>query len=333
MGFAAYEMAYLLRNLPVNIDDQSKNVLLARERDLAVGILRPYWNVYGYHLADNDAYRSASQHMAFTAMIEARDVDASEQLYISFKQAFPDSDKLRGMAALLSGLMLDVHWPRATALLTLSTNLESRSALMKKNAYERIDPQAHPEDAKQLSEAKTRTEIQKALAEHFWKVWMVEKTFNRDGKDAIPDYMAEVQTKVEARWKLMAEEYPKRWGDALQAELKSQLAQANFAPIRAIAEKAAQGEATTLLERLEAEAQKQAGNNQQLMLQLVTSIKLNTDELQWFAGAVFIYEFGEFIKRVHYAVHTHTGETGAHVLLGDVLECSFFIGYNRRQNH
>jgi hypothetical protein len=167
---------------------------------------------------------------------------------------------------------------------------------MKKNAYERIDPQAHPEDAKQLSEAKTRTEIQKALAEHFWKAWMVEKTFNRDGKDAIPDYMAEVQTKVEVRWKLMAEEYPKRWGDALEAELKSQLAQANFAPIKAIAEKAAQGEATTLLERLEAEAQKQAGNNQQLMLQLVTSIKLNTDELQWFAGAVFIYEFGGFLE-------------------------------------
>ncbi len=298
MGFAAYELAYMLRNLPVNIDDQSKNALLARERDLAVGILRPYWNMYRYHVGDNDAYRSASQHMAFLAMIEARDVEASEQLYISFKEAFPESDKLRGMVSLLYGLVLDIYSPRAAALLTLNADLESRSAVMKKNAYERIDPQAYPEDAKKLAEAKTRIEIQRALAEHFWKVWMVEKAFKREGTDAIAEYITEVQATVEARWKKMGEEYPKRWGEALQAELKSQLAQANYAPIKAIAEKAAQGEPTMLLERLEAEAQKQSGNNQQLMQQLVTSIKLNTDELQWFVGAVFIYEFGGFLETV-----------------------------------
>src|SRR5579859_1330972 len=48
---------------------------------------------------------------------------------------------------------------------------------------------------------------------------------------------------------------------------------------------------------------------------------------------VVFVELGEFVQRIHHAVHPGAGKTGAHVLLGNVLERAFFVGDYWRQYH
>ncbi|MBX3458721.1 MAG: hypothetical protein KF696_02005 [Planctomycetes bacterium] len=308
IGYAAYDLAYLLRNPPKNIPTAERDALSAGGRDLALGILRPFWSMFGYHLAGVEAYQRGSLRLAFGALAEARDADACEQLYTTYAEAFPgDTDELKSMVNRVYGILREQLTPRVSAYARASSRVSSRSAQLKLDQFKRINDKDYPDDAKRLAEAKTAVERQRALADHFWRVWIRQRTFDPNDSSPISEHLPELLPTIEKRWNELANSYPSRWADAVEAEYKAQIAPPKagdgredyYKDVRAAIEKAAAGEKLTLLDRLHKLRDETTDNNtKQRIVQLVTAIELATNELAYFTGTAFIYEFGGFLEQL-----------------------------------
>ncbi len=298
MGYAAYDLAYLLRNPPKNLPPADRDTASAAGRDLALGILRPFWTMFGLHLADNTAYQKGSLSLAFGALWEARDGDACEQLYLTYAEAFPDDKaKIEEMVNKVYGILVDQLQPLTSAMARASSRIGSRAAQLKKDQFKRVNERDYPDDAKRVADAKTAYERQKALADHFWKVWIKQKTFDPSEDNPISAHLPEALPAIEKRWNEMSETYPKRWAEAVRAEFDKQIKLDIYKDIKAAADKAASGDNLALLDRLQTarDAEKEDANKQRFV-QLITTIELNTGELGFFTGTVFIYEFGAMLE-------------------------------------
>lgn len=308
MGYAAYDLAYLLRNPPKNIPPAERDALSAVGRDLALGILKPFWSWFGYHLAGVEAYQRGSLRLAFGALAEAKDADACEQLYGTYAEAFPgDTDELKSMVNRVYSILREQLTPRVSAYARASSRVSSRSAQLKLDQFKRVNDKEFPDDAKRVAEAKTTIDRQRALADHFWRVWIKQKTFDPNDANPISDFLPELLPTIEKRWNDLANSYPGRWADAVEAEYKAQIAPPKadekredyYKDLRPAIEKAAAGDKMTLLDRLQKLRDETKDNNaKQRLVQLVTAIELATGELGYFTGTAFIYEFGGFLEQL-----------------------------------
>jgi hypothetical protein len=301
MGYAAYDLAFLLRNPPRNLPDQRRDELREQGRELALGVLRPFWTLFGDHLIDNADYQRGALRLAFGALIEAADADAAEEVYRAYIEAFPeDEDRISRMVTNVYAVLSRTLSPRVNAMLRASSRLNSRANELKKNSYERVNPETHPEVVEALGNAKSRAERQRILARHFWDFWMVETIMGEDDRgQAVRENLPDLYESLSRKWDELAEIYPARWAEALRAEFDGQIARDVYDGIRAeavAAVDAAPGE--ELLEALEAKRAEHSGNEEvaQRYAQLVIAINLNTESLAWFTGAVWIYEFGDFLQ-------------------------------------
>lgn len=313
MGYAAYDLAFLLRNPPRKLPEPTKEALQAAERDLALGILGPYWKWYGNHLSGSKAYQQGALRLSFYALAEAKDEDACEEVYLAYTQAFPDDEQeIRRMVANFYKILRDNLLPRTNARAKAASVLISRSNMLKKNSFERIngeakDPDGNPlpgwaDDAKRLEETKGTHEKRMILAEHFWQRWIVEMLFEGDKNAEVRENLPALRATIQAKWDSMAETYPKRWAQAIRSEYNEQLKKKNFEPIKADLDKALSG--TTdyeLLDKLkamiDAEVSKKDSNNTkvQLLSDLQNYVVIASEELAYFTGTIFIYEFGTFL--------------------------------------
>lgn len=304
MGFAAYDLAFLLRNPPRSVGDTVRAELRADGRELALGILRPFWDWFGMHLQESPAYKKGALKLAFYALSEAKDADACEQAYRAYLEAFPeDETELRRMVTNVYSILLDVLQPRTAAMASVSNSLFSRSNQLKKNIFERINDKDYPEDAKRLNEAGTRHERQLVLADHFWNVWMLEKLFEGDNRDDIESYLSDIRPTVTKKWDEMKEEYPKRWAEAMREEFDRRVKEDNFKSIADAAKKAVGADNLKNNLKIVDELNKLRSSSDdgavvQKYVELTSYITLQTDALRYFTGTLFIYEWGGFLESV-----------------------------------
>jgi hypothetical protein len=304
MGVAAYDLAHLLRNPPRTLPEAQRTALQEQERELALRILRPYWNMYGPHLEGREAYQQFSLRMAFSALVEDNDWEAAERFYRRYVELYPeDDDQLARMAGQLFSLMSRTLTPRVNAMLRASSRMTSRANELKKFTFARrtsVNPEAHPEVAAALEEAADRDERRQILARHFWEFWIVETIFGGDRGAEVTRELPDLQERLEQRWNELAETYPARWHEAILAEFEAQLARDGNEPIREEAREAvsdaAPGRYAIILEGLRDGYAQTDARRSQLFAQLAVNIGLNTDALAWFTGTVWIYDFAEFLE-------------------------------------
>ncbi|MCA8910989.1 MAG: hypothetical protein KDB82_04755 [Planctomycetes bacterium] len=309
MGYAAYDLAYLLRNPPKNLAKEKIAELQEQERSLALGILGPYWKWFGTHLAGSKAYQKGALTLSFYALADAKDEDACEEVYRAYVQAFPDDDKeIRRMVSNVYAILREKLTPKTNAMAKAASVLISRSNQLKKNAFERINAKYSDEwakDAERLEKAKTGHEHRMILAEHFWQRWIVELLFEGDKNADVRENLPDLKATIQAKWDKMAEEYPTRWAKAVRAEYDTQMKKKNFAPLKAELDKAISNVdqfevADKLQSLLDAETNKKDADNTKLQLlsDLMNYIHIATDELAYFTGTIFIYELGDFLDKL-----------------------------------
>lgn len=316
MGFAAYDLAYLLRNPPKKLDDATRAALLDAERPLALAILAPYWKWYGMHLADSPNYKQGSLRLSFGALSEARDEDACEEVYRAYIEAFPDDTaQIRYMVSNLYAILRDKLTPKTSAMALASSKLVSYSNLLKKNSFERIngaakDAEGNPlagfaDDEKRLNEAKGLHQKRMVLAEHFWQRWMLDLFLDAERNQDLREYLPDLKEAVEQKWKAMAEEYPARWAKAVRAEYDAQMKKESFKPIKDELAKALSGAADhELVDKIkalqDAEAARQGGDGAKIALlaDLLAFLSVSTDALAYFTGTIFIYDLGNHLEKL-----------------------------------
>lgn len=312
LGYAVYDLAYLLMNPPRSLRDEERNALIAQERDLALAVLRPYWGWFGPHLQDSLEYKKFSLRLAFRALADAEDAEACEEVYLAYAESFGDDEgQVKYMVTMIYGLLLRTLQPRTQAMAIANSKLVSMSNLLKKYSFtERIngeakDAQGNPlpgwkEDAERLAKAGSAHEKRLILAEHFWQRWIIEQIFERNPD--IETHMPELRTRLTERWNKMAEEYPKRWADAVHAEFNKRIKEDNFKGIADEAKKLAADARFDLIDKLEAvqsaELKKEKGDGAKIQAyaDLLLHIKLATEELAYFTGTIFIYDLGEYLE-------------------------------------
>lgn len=312
MGYAVYDLAYLLLNPPDTLGDDVRNQLIAEERDLALGILRPYWGWFGPHLQDSLDYKKYSLRLAFRALADARDAEACEEVYHAYMESFSDDTKqIRYMVGMVYALLRKSLTPKTQAMAIAFGKLISMSNLLKKYSFtERIngaakDSEGNPlpgwkEDEERLGKAKTEHEKRLILSEHFWQRWIQEGIFER--YPDIDEYLPDLKTSMTEQWNEMAEGYPKRWSEAMHAEFNTQIKKDNFKVIAAEAKKAAANAKYDLVDKLtalqNAELKKKDGDGAKIQAyaDLLLHIKIAAEELAYFTGTIFIYDFGEFLE-------------------------------------
>lgn len=317
MGFAGYELAYLLRNPPQVMPEAAREKLKGDSRDFALGVLRRYWSMYGYHLADNADYQRQALSMSFSALIEANNVDASEQVFLTYQETFPDNESaIRSMIRRLRNLMAREFTPRVDGMRRISDRLSSLSSQLKRNLFERIDPNGYPEDAAKLAEAKGHFERRKVLAEHFWTVWVLSHALEDERVQAGIAHLPELKADLTSRWQEYSEQYPARWARAVEGEIRKQVADRAYQPIRESVTKLLEGERMTLLDRLLLlrDSEEVSDSDRQLLVQLTTGVQLATDELAWFTGAVFIYDWGAVLEEAARGVDAQARPVTSRVL-------------------
>jgi hypothetical protein len=136
MGYAAYDLAYLLRNPPRNVAPVERERLRELERGLALDILRPFWTLYGPHLLDSPNYQRGALRLAFGALIDAEDGDAAEEVYRAYAEAFPeDTEQHRSMVTRVYAVLSRTLSPRVNAMLRASSRMVSRANELKKHSY------------------------------------------------------------------------------------------------------------------------------------------------------------------------------------------------------
>lgn len=312
MGYAVYDLAYLLLNPPDSVGDDMKKQLIEQERDIALAILRPYWGWFGPHLQDSLDYKKFSLRLAFRALADARDAEACEEVYHAYIESFEDdTQQIRYMVGMVYALLRQTLTPKTQAMAIAFSKLISMSNLLKKYSFtERIngdakDSEGKPlpgwkDDADRLAKAKTAHEKNLILAEHFWERWIIQQIFEKNPD--IEKYLPDLRQTMTEKWNQMAEDYPKRWSDAVHAEFDAQMKKDNYKVIATEAKKAAADGKYDLIDKLEAlqsaELKKENGDGAKIQAytDLLMNIKLATEELTYFTGTIFIYEFGEFLE-------------------------------------
>ncbi|MCB9894667.1 MAG: hypothetical protein H6839_09470 [Planctomycetes bacterium] len=314
MGYAAYDLCYLLRNPPKSLSDEVAENLKAQERTLALSILRPYWKWFGTHLADSPEYKKYSLRLSFGALSEAKDEDAAEAVYQAYVEAFPDDEKqIQYMVSNVYAILNEKLTPKISALALAASKLTSYANLMKKNSFERINPAAKDgdgnpiagfkEDSERLAKAKGTHEQRMILAEHFWQRWMLDLFLDHPKNDDIRTYLPDLKEAVSQKWKALAEEYPKRWAEAVRGEYNTQIKKDAFKSIRDEVQKAVSGgtdyeivdKIRTLMEAEQAKKESDGAKVSQYA-DLLSFIDVATDALAYFTGTLFIYDFGNFLE-------------------------------------
>ncbi|MCA8915271.1 MAG: hypothetical protein KDB90_07655 [Planctomycetes bacterium] len=314
MGYAAYDLCYLLRNPPKSLPDDVQDALRAQERNLALAILRPYWKWFGTHLADSPDYKKYSLRLSFGALSEAKDEDAAEAVYQAYVESFPDDEKqIQYMVSNVYSILNEKLTPKISALALAASKLTSYANLMKKNSFERINPAAKDgdgnpiagfkEDSERLDKAKGTHEKRMILAEHFWQRWMLDLFLDSPKNDDIRTYLPDLKDSVSQKWKALAEEYPKRWAKAVRGEYDTQIKKDAFKGIRDEVNKAVSGgtdyeivdKIRTLMEAEQAKKESDGAKVSQYA-DLLSFIDVSTDALAYFTGTLFIYDFGNFLE-------------------------------------
>jgi hypothetical protein len=315
IGYAVYDLAYLLRNPPKGLTEEERSALLTSERDLVLAIMRPYWKWFGAHLAGSENYKQGALRLSFGALSEARDEDACESVYRAYIEAFPDDAVYINWAVIvLYRILIDKLRPKTSAMAQANSKLISYSNLLKKNSFERIngaakDSDGKPlpgfaEDEKRLTAAKGAHEKRLILAEHFWQRWMLEQFIDSPKNAELRDNLPDLKDTIKRKWDEMAEAYPKRWADAVKAEYDTQIKKDNFKGVRDELNKAvASGTNYEIVDKIkavqDAEAAKKEPDNTRIgqLNDLLVYISLATDELAYFTGTIFIYEFAGFLDQ------------------------------------
>ena len=306
IGMAVYDLATLQRLPPRRLTDAERETIREQERELALGLLRPFWKNFGPHLKDNLAYQEAALRLSFDALAESGDAENAERAYLAYAEAFPDREnELRRMVAGVYSLLLTSLTPRNNALARGSSVLISRANLLKKNSFERINAsvnEAWAADAKRLEEAKGQHARRVVLAEHFWNRWMIELLFDGEKNADIQEFLPDLKATVEAKWNEMAEVYPARWAKAVRAEFDTRIKHDSFSAVRDEVKKAIAGGTDyeivdKLRELQDAEMKKGDGDTAkiQLLAELQTAINTATSSLAYFTGTLYIYELGNFL--------------------------------------
>ena len=314
MGYAAYDMAYLLRNPPKSLPDDVQDALRVAERGLALAVLRPYWKWFGNHLADSQDYKKYSLRLSFGALSEAKDEDAAEAVYQTYVESFPDDDRqIQYMVSNVYAILSEKLTPKISALALGASKLVSYANLMKKNSFERINGAAKDADGKplagfkeddeRLGKAKGIHERRMILAEHFWQRWMLDLFLERADNDEIRTYLPDLKETVSQKWKALAEEYPKRWAKAVRGEYEAQIKKDGFKLVAEEVKKAvASGTDYEIVDKIQglmdAEAKKKDADGAKVSQysDLLSFIDVATDALAYFTGTLFIYDFGGFLE-------------------------------------
>ncbi|MBZ0135893.1 MAG: hypothetical protein K8I27_05930 [Planctomycetes bacterium] len=312
IGYAVYDMSVLLLNPPDAASDDVKKKLIAQERDLALAVLRPYWTWFGPHLQDSLDYKKYSLRLAFRALADAGDAEACEEVYHAYLESFADdTNQIRYMVGMVYGLLREALTPKTQAMAVAFSKLISMSNLLKKYSFtERInanakDAQGNPlttwaDDAKRLDEATTAHAKRVVLAEHFWQRWIIELIF--EANPHIDEHISDLRIALTDKWNQLAQDYPERWSKATHAEFEAQIKKDAYKSIAAEAKKAAEGAKFDLLDKLDAlqSAELKKSDSDAVKVQayadLLINIRIVTDELAYFTGTIFIYEFGEFLE-------------------------------------
>ena len=312
MGYAVYDLSFLLLNPKGAKNDKQKDELIAQERDLALGVLRPYWNWFGPHLQDSLDYKKYSLRLAFRALADARDAEACEDVYHAYMESFAeDTKQIRYMVGMVYALLRETLTPKTQAMAVAFSKLISMGNLLKKYSFtERINGDAKDaegnalpgwkDDENRLAKAKTAHEKRLILAEHFWQRWIIEQIFERNPD--IDTYISDLRPTLTKKWNQMAEDYPKRWSEAMHAEFEKQIKKPAFKGIATEAKNAAKNAEFDLIDKLEAiqnaeiKKEKSDGDKVQAYADLLMHIRIATEELAYFTGTIFIYEFSEFLE-------------------------------------
>lgn len=308
LGMGMYLFTYMLRN-PVESfgDEAARKAVRDNYRTDALRVLTSFWKLFGTHLEGRDVYKQKALQMAFYALSEARDVDGAEEAYLAYAEAFPaeaDEANKKEIARMVSnvyGLIIEKVQPRTNAMQLVSSGLRSRSNQLKKGVFNGVDAKRDPEGAKKFAEAKTDIEKHRILAQHFWDIWVVKEIFENERAKEAQAMLPDILPLVRQRWDELAQSGPERWGDAVATCLADLLKKDAYKPAKALVEKETAGlnklEVFSKIRELrdrkglpEAEAQAAAS--------LYTALMIDTEQLRYFQGTVFIYEFGGFIEKV-----------------------------------
>lgn len=302
IGVGLYYFVYLLRTPPDAFGADGAAKIKQENRAVALRVLGQFWKLFGVHLAGKDDYKQRVLKMAFYALAESRDADAAEESYLAYSTAFPADDKeIARMVSNVYALLIDELQPRTNAMQLVSSGLRSRSNQLKKGLFAGVNAQQYPEAAKKVADAKGEVEKQKALAAHFWNDWMIAKIFGGENAEAVTKVLPDIQPLVKQRWDDLAAVGIDRWGDAVAASLKDLLPKETYKPARALVEKETAGvDKLQLVDKIKALRDKQGlpDDQVQAVTSLYNALVIDTEQLRYFQGTIFIYEFGDFLETV-----------------------------------
>ncbi|MCL4729850.1 MAG: hypothetical protein KJ044_05350, partial [Planctomycetes bacterium] len=308
MGVAMHFFAYMLRN-PVKEfgDEAALKAVREQYRPDALRVLNQYWKLFGAHLAGRDEYKQKTLQMAFYALSEARDVEGAEEAYLAYAEAFPaeaseaNKREIGRMVSNVYALLIETVQPRTNAMTLVSTKLRSASNVLKKGAFNNVDAKRFPEVAKKLEETKDEYQRQLLLADHFWAEYMVKDVFEneraKDARSALPD----IPDMLKQRWDELARTGPERWADAVAAMLADLLKRDAYKVAKPAVDKELTGASKfEVYGRLRALRDKGGlpDDQMQALSSLFTALTLDTEQLRYFQGMVFIYEWGGFLEKV-----------------------------------
>lgn len=303
IGIALYIFAFMLRNPVESLGDAAaRSALKDQARPEALRVLSQFWKLFGTHLEGRDVYKQKALQMAFYALCDAKDADGAEEAYLAYLAAFPDDAKEIGrMVAFVYTLIIDSVQPRSNAMMHVASNLRSRSNQMKKGAFNAVDATRDPEGAKKFAEAKTDIERHRILAQHFWDFWVIKAIFESDSARNSAELLPDVLPLLKQRWDELAQSSPERWGDAVKASLDDLLKKDSYKPARALLEKETAGVSKfELASKIKALRDKGGlpDDQMQAVSSLYTALTIDTEQLRYFQGVVFVYEFGGFLEKV-----------------------------------
>lgn len=303
LGVALYLYAYVLRN-PVEAmgDAAARAAMKDQMRPDALRILSQFWKLFGTHLEGRDVYKQKALQMAFYALYDGKDADGAEEAYLAYLEAFPnDTAEIGKMVAFVYTLIIDAVQPRSNSMMHVASGLRSRSNQLKKGAFNGVDASRDPDGAKKFAEAKSDIEKHRILAQHFWDHWIMKAIFESDNHKNLNELLPDVLPLLKQRWDAQAQESPARWGEAVRASLDDMLKKDAYKAGKALVEKEIAGvDNLELLTRLRALRDKPGlpDDQAQAVSSLFTAISIDTEQLRYFQGVVFIYEFGGFLEKV-----------------------------------
>ena len=303
IGRAIYVFVYMARK--ASGDDAE---VVARYRADAVRLLSPFLKTFGPHV--DPAVLKVSLEYMVEALAESNDVFAAEAAYVQYRESYPDEGgKLERFVLNLNAAIRKNIVPQVEAMSGTSANLQSMANQLKKNSFQSVGP-SYPEDAKRVAEAKSELEKQRALAHHFWNEWMINQVLAGKYGPEIARSLPDVKPTLQKKWDELAEIYPRQWGEAVRAELNKALKLEGYAAIAAEVRAMAVGTPDVeLMDKMKAmsdAALKEQLASSPALSSLYTLLMIATEQLRYFQGAAFIYEFAAELNRVAHEIDERT---------------------------